>query len=102
MRGSTSCILIFYSSGYLSTTLEATLSMMLKTGLKPLSFKYIMLSLDVATIDFPFKSFTGVARMALNKTLHSAKMSVFLFIYLIGNCPVKSTYIVLSFGFSAA
>ena len=89
MRGSTSCILIFYSSGYLSTTLEATLSMMLKTGLKPLSFKYIMLSLDVATIDFPFKSFTGVARMSLDDQLYTTRVDVFTLIDLNGDFPVK-------------
>ena len=43
--GSNSCILMFYSSRYFWTALEATLSMMLKTGLVPLLVKYMMFTL---------------------------------------------------------
>ena len=59
--GSTSCITMFSSSRYLLTDLEATLSMLLNTGLKILFVKYVMFSLKVAIMDSSFKYFTGVS-----------------------------------------
>ena len=40
--------------------------MMLKTGLNPIFFKYVMLYLNVGTVVSSFKSFTGVVSMALD------------------------------------
>ena len=64
--GSTSCIMMFFSFKYFLNALEATLSMMLKTGLKPPFVQYVMFSLNVAIVDSYFKYFTGVARIALD------------------------------------
>ena len=71
--------------------MEATLSMILKMVLKPLLVDYVMLSLNVASVDSSFEYFTGVARMALDYQSYSTNISVFPSIYLIGNFPVKST-----------
>ena len=54
------------SSRYFLTAVEATLPMMLKTGLKPLFVKYVMFSLKVAIVDISVKSFTGVSRIAFD------------------------------------
>ena len=51
---STSYILIFFSSRYFLSSFEATLLMMLKTVLKPLFVKYVIFSLNVATVDSSF------------------------------------------------
>ena len=65
------------SSRYFLTVLEATLSMMLKTGLKPLLVKYMMFPLKVAIFDSSFKSLTGVARISLDDHYYITKTSVF-------------------------
>ena len=74
--------------------------MMLKTGLKLPFVKYVTFSLKVAIIDASIKYFTGVARIKFYEQLYTTQMSVFTSIDMIGNFPVKSTYMVLSFGFS--
>ena len=76
---------MFSSSRYFLTAMEATLSMMLKTGLKPIFVKYVMFYLNAAIVDSPFKYFTGVSRIALDYQLHITKMAVFPSIDLIGN-----------------
>ena len=82
------------------TVLEATLSMMLKTGLKPLLVKYMMFPLKVAIFDSSFKSLTGVARISLDDHYYITKTYVFPSIDLIGDFPVNSTYMVPSIVFS--
>ena len=99
--GSTSCTLMFFYYRYFLTVLEATFPMMLKTGLKPLFVKYVMFSLKVDIADSYFKYLTGLARIAFDDRLYSTNMEVFPSIELIGNFPLKSTYIVLYFGFNA-
>ena len=64
--GFTICILIFSSSRYFLTVLEAKMKMILKMGLKYLSVKYVMLSLNVSTVNSFSEYFTGLARMALD------------------------------------
>ena len=64
--GSTGCILMFSSSRYFLTALKYTLSMILKTGLKPLFVKYVMFSLKVSIVDESLKYFIGVARIAFD------------------------------------
>ena len=54
------------SSRYFSTDLEATLSMILKTVLKPLFVKYAIFFLKFAIVDESFKSFTGVAKITFD------------------------------------
>ena len=49
--------MMFFSSKYFLTALEATLSMMLKTGLKPLIVKYVIFYLKVDIINAYFKYF---------------------------------------------
>ena len=49
--GSTSCMIMFYSSKYLLTDLEATLSMILKTDLNPLFVKYAIFFLKFSIVD---------------------------------------------------
>ena len=71
--------------------LEATLSMMLNTGLKPLFVKYVMFYFKVAIVNSSFKFKTGIARVELDDQSYSTKMAVFPSIELIGNFPVKST-----------
>ena len=87
---------------YLLTALEATLSLMLKDGLKPLFVKYVMFSLKVDIVDVSFKYFNVVARVAFYYQLYSTKTDVFPYINQIGDFPVKSTYMVPFFGFSVA
>ena len=65
--------------------------MMLKTGLNPIFFKYVMLYLNVGTVVSSFKSFTGVVSMALDDQSHNTKIELFSLIDLIRNFPVKST-----------
>ena len=90
------------SSKYFLTDLEDTLSMVLKTSLKPLLVKYMMLSLKIAIVDSSFKYFIGVVRIAFCDQSYSIKVSVCSSIDIIGNFPVKSTYMVPYFGFSVA
>ena len=94
--------MMFSSSRYFFIVLEATFSMMLKNSLKPLLVTYVMFSLKVAIVDVSFKYFTGVDGIAFDDHLYSTKMVVFPSIDLIGNLPVKSTYMVPSFRFSVA
>ena len=89
--GSTSFILMFFYSRYFFTDLEATLPMMLKTGLKPCFVKYVIFSLKISIVDSSFRFLTGVARKSLDNQLYRTKMAVFPSIDLIGNFPVKST-----------
>ena len=82
--------LILFSSGYFLTALEDSLSMMLKTGLKPLLFKYVMFSFNVANLDVSFDYFTGFASMSVDDQSYSTKISIFPLIDLIENFLVKS------------
>ena len=82
------------------TDLEASLSMMLKTGLKPLSVNYVIFSLKVDIVDVSFKYFIGVARIAFDDQLYITNIDVIPYIDQIGYFPVKSTYMVPFFGFS--
>ena len=50
----TSSIMVLSYFKYFLTALEATLTMMLKTILKPIFVKYVMFSLKVATVDVSF------------------------------------------------
>ena len=61
--GSTGFIMMLSYYRYFLNDLDATLSMMLKTGLNPLFVKYVMFSLKVPIMDLSFKYFTGVARI---------------------------------------
>ena len=91
---------MFSSSRYLLTDLEAKFSIMSKTGLKPLFVKYVMFSLKVAIVGVPFKSFTGVASIALDYQSYITKIAVFPSFDMIGDFPVKSTHMVPFFGLS--
>ena len=93
---------MFSSSRYFLTALEDTLSMVLKTGLKPLFVKYVMVYLKVSIVDVSFKYFTGVARITFDDQSYKSNIAVFASIDLIANFPVKSTYMVPFFGFSVA
>ena len=73
---------------------EATLSMTLNTVLKPIFVRYVMFSLNAAIFEVSVKYFTGVANIALDNQSYSTNIAVFLYFYLIGIFPVKSTYIV--------
>ena len=77
------------SSRYFLTILEDTLSMMLKTGLKPPLVKYVILSLNFAIVDLSFKYFIGVSRIAFDYQSYSIKFSVFTSIEVIGGFLVK-------------
>ena len=57
---------MFSSSRYFLTALKATLSMMLKTGLKPIFVKYAMFSLNVAIVYLSLKYVSSVSRIALD------------------------------------
>ena len=94
--------LIFSSSKYFLTALESTLLMMLNTGLRPVFVRYVMFSLNVAIVEVSVKYFTGVANIAFNNQSYSTKIAVFTSIDLIGDFPVKSTYMVNVLGFRVA
>ena len=51
-------------------------------------------------MDVSFEYFTGVDKISFDYQLYSTNISVFPFIGLIGNFPLKSTYMVPFFGFS--
>ena len=64
LYGLTNFTLMFSSSRYFLTALEATLSMMLNTGLKTLFVMYVIFSLRVVIVELSVKYFTGVDRIA--------------------------------------
>ena len=64
------------SSRYEFTAFVASLSMILKTGLKFRLFKYFMFVLNAATVVSFFNFFSGVARMALEDRSQSMKIVV--------------------------
>ena len=86
--GSNSCILMFYSSRYFWTALEATLSMMLNTVLKPLFVRYVMFSSNVAIVEVSVQYFTGVYNIVFDGQSYSTNIDVFPTIDIIGNFPV--------------
>ena len=76
------------------TALEATFSMMLKYGLKPLFVRYVMFDLEVFILEVSVKYFTGVSRIVFDYQSYITRIDVFPSIDLIGNFLVKSTYMV--------
>ena len=70
------------------TDFEATLSMMLKTGLKPLFVRYVMFSLNVAIVEVYVRSFTGVANIAFDNQLYSTNIAVLLSLDMIRKFPM--------------
>ena len=86
--GSTKYSFIFSSSGYFLAAFEATLSMMLKTGLKHLFVRYVMFSLNVSIVEVSVISFTGVDKIAFDDQSYSTNISVLLSLDLIGKFPV--------------
>ena len=75
---------------YFLTALEAILQMMLKIVLKPLFVKYVIFYLKVSNVDSSLKCLTDFARISLDDQSYSTRMSVFSYIGLIGDFPVKS------------
>ena len=67
------------------TDFEDTLSTMLKTGLKPLFFRYVMFSLNVSIVEVSIRSFNGVSNIAFDDQFYSTKISVLPSLDLIGN-----------------
>ena len=98
--GSIDFSLILSFSRYLLTDLEAKLSMMLNTDLKPLFVRYVMFSLKAAIIEVSDKYFTGVANIAFYDQSYCTNISVFPSINMVGDFPVKLTYMVTFLGFS--
>ena len=96
--GLTNFNFVFYSYRSFLTTLEDTLPMMLNTGLKPLFVRNVMFSLNIAIVAVSVKSFTGVADISFDDQSYSTKICWFPSNDLIGNVPVKSTYIGSFFG----
>ena len=86
--GSTNCSFILLSSRYFLTDLEATLSMMLNTVLKPLFFRYVMFSSNVAIVEVSVQYFTGVYNIVFDGQSYSTNIDVFPTIDIIGNFPV--------------
>ena len=72
--------------------------MMLNTGLKSLFVRYVMFSLNVQIVEVSIKYFTGVSNIKFDNQLYSTKITVFPYIELVSNEPVKSTYMVPFFG----
>ena len=70
------------------TALYATLSMILKTGSKPLFVRLVMFSLNVAIVEVSVRYFTGVAKISFYDQLYSTKIAVLLALDQIGNFPV--------------
>ena len=70
------------------TDFEATLSMMLKTGLKPLFVRYVMFSLNVAIVEVYVRSFTGVANITFDNQLYSTNIAVLLSLDMIRKFPM--------------
>ena len=88
MCGSDNCSFIFSSSSYFLTALDATLSMILKTGLKPLFVRYVMFSLNVVIVEVSVRSFTGVAKIAFYNQLYSTNIAVLLSLDMIRKFPM--------------
>ena len=86
--GSTNCSFIFSSSRYCLTAFEATLYMMLNTGLKPLFVRYLMFSFNIAIVEISVRSFTGIANIKFYDQLYSTKIAVLPFLDLIRNFNV--------------
>ena len=84
------------------TTLEAMLSMMLNTSLKPLFVRYVMFSLNVVIVEVCVKYFNGVSNIAFNDQSYRTNIFAFPSIGLSDNFPVKSTFMVPFFGFRVA
>ena len=93
LRGSTNYSFILSSPRYFFTGFEATLSMMLKTGLKPLFVRYVMFSLNVSIVEVSIRSSTGFSNIVFDDQLYSTNIAVLPYLDLIGNFPVQSTYI---------
>ena len=102
LYGLTNFTLMFSSSRYFLTALEATFSMMLNTVLKPLFVRYVMFSLKFTIVEAYVNSFNGVASIEFDNQSYSTKISVLLSLDIIGNFPVWLTYIVQFFGFMVA
>ena len=79
---------ILSASSYFLTALEATLSIMLNTSLKPLFVSYVMFYLNVTIVEVSVRYFSGVANIAFNDQSYRTNIAVFPSIYLIGNFPV--------------
>ena len=92
-------MLTFSTSRYSCTAFDATLSMMWKMGLNPLFVRYVICCLNQLTIFSSAKFFTGVASIVFVVKSYMMKIATIQSMYLMGNLPVKSTYIVPSFVF---
>ena len=87
--GSIGFIMMLSYYRYFLNDLDATLSMMLKTGLNPLFVKYVMFSLKIVIVDASFEYFTDVSKVEFYDQSNSITFYVFSSIDLIGNFPVK-------------
>ena len=90
--GSTNSSFIFSSSRYCLTSFEATLSMMLNTGLESLFVRYVVFSLNVAIVKVSVRSFTGVTNISFDEQSYSTKIYVFLSFDLIVYFPVSISF----------
>ena len=86
--GSDNFTFIFSFSRYFLTALDATLSMMFKTGLKSLFISNMMFSLNVKIVEVSVKYFTGVSNIVFDDQSYSTKISVLPSLDLIGNFPL--------------
>ena len=84
----TNCSFIFSSSRYFLTSFEATLSMMLETGLKPLFFRCVMFYLNVAIFELSVRYLVRVANILFDNQLYSIKIDVLPSLDRIGNFPM--------------
>ena len=81
----------FSDSRYACTDFEATLSMMLRMGLKPLFVRYAIFCLKQLTIVYSDIVFTGVVSISFVVQSYTMKIATMPSMDLIGNFPVKST-----------
>ena len=89
----------FSASRYACTAFDATLPMMLRMGLDPLFVKICYFCLKQLAIVSSAIFFTGVASIAFVVQSYMMKIATIPSMDLIGNFPVKSTYIVPYFVF---
>ena len=95
--GSTSCIIVFSFSRYSLTALEAIFSIILKTGLKYFLANYVMLSLNVATVDSSFSSLLVFQGWHCTTSSTSHKLLFFLWlIWLVIFCWIRCIWCCLS------
>ena len=89
----------FSDSRFAYTAFDATSLIMLRMGLNPLFVRYVICCLKHLTIVSSAIFFTGVARIAFVVQSYMMNFTTIPSMDLIGNLPVKSTYIVPSFIF---